>query len=97
MNLFTKSTIKVEIKKLKEIKYWVYQNLAINPEISISISQLQCHEPDCPTLETVIAVMSKPLKEYKIHKSASDITEEDIKKLSEPLNSNLINDRLISK
>ena len=82
MNLFTKSTPKVAPKKLQQIKSWTYQNLAIAPEISISISQLQCHEPDCPPIETVIAIMANPPRQYKIHKSASEITEEDIKQIS---------------
>lgn len=84
MNLFTKSTSKVDPEKLQQIKEWTYQNLAIASEISISISQLQCHEPDCPPIETVIAIMTNPPKQYKIHKSASQITEEDIKQISEP-------------
>ncbi|MGK7895793.1 MAG: hypothetical protein AB4372_19810 [Xenococcus sp. (in: cyanobacteria)] len=84
MNLFTKSTPKVDPEQLQQIKDWSYQNLAIATEISISISQLQCHEPDCPPLETVIAVMTNPPRQYKIHKSASEITEEDIKQLLFP-------------
>ena len=83
MNLFTKSTPKVDPEKLQQIKHWAYQQLQIDPTISISISQLQCHEPDCPPIETVIAVMTNPPKQYKIHKSASQITEEDIKQISE--------------
>jgi hypothetical protein len=78
MNLFTKFTPKVDLEKLNQIKAWVYQKLAINPEISISISQLQCHEPGCPPLETVIAIMTNPPIQYKIHKPTSQITEEDI-------------------
>ncbi len=42
MNLFTKSTTKVDLKKLKRIKFWAYQQLSIDPEISIYINQLQC-------------------------------------------------------
>ncbi len=83
MNLFTKSTPKVNQEKLQQIKNWAYQGLEIDPTISISISQLQCHEPNCPPIETVIAVMTNPPQQYKIHKSASQITEEDIKKISE--------------
>ena len=33
MNLFTKSTNKVDLKKLKRIKDWAYQQLSVNPEI----------------------------------------------------------------
>jgi hypothetical protein len=82
MNLFTKSTPPVNLEKLKQIKAWVYQKLEINPEISISISQLQCHEPGCPPLETVIAVMTNPPIQYKIHKPVSQITEKDLNNFS---------------
>ncbi len=83
MNLFTKSTSQVDPEKLKQIKDWAYQELEIDPIISISISQLQCHEPDCPPIETVIAVMTNPPKQFKIHKPASQIMETDIKQLVE--------------
>ena len=78
MNLFSKSSTKTEATKLKQIKDWVYQRLNIDWETPISISQLQCHEPDCPPVETVIAIMTTPPKQYKIHKSISKITEIDI-------------------
>ena len=78
MNLFTKSTSKVDRTQIKSIKSWVYQILEINMDIPISINQLQCHEPDCPPIETVIAIMDNPPKQYKIHKAASEITESDI-------------------
>jgi hypothetical protein len=81
MNLFTKSTIKADVNKLKQIKTWVYQTLKINRETPISINQLQCHEPDCPPVETVIAIMNTPPKQYKIHKPLSQISEADIKKI----------------
>ncbi len=78
MNLFTKSTPQVDLEQLNQIKTWVYRQLKINPEISISISQLQCHEPGCPPLETVIAIMTNPPTQYKIHKEISQIIEADI-------------------
>ncbi len=83
MNLFTKSTPQVNLEQLNQIKAWVYRQLEINTETSISISQLQCHEPGCPPLETVIAIMTNPPIQYKIHKAVSQIIEEDIEKLSD--------------
>ena len=78
MNLFAKSTIKANSGNLQQIKNWTYQILNSDSEIPISISQLQCHEPDCPPIETVIVVMTSPPQQYKIHKPISDITEADI-------------------
>lgn len=82
MNLFQTSKSKTNSAKIREIKNWVYQHLAIDPEIPISVSQLQCHEPDCPPLETVIAIMRTPPQQYKIHQSIEEIQELDIKQLA---------------
>lgn len=81
MNLFAKSTPKANSEKIQQIKNWTYQILDINSEIPISINQLQCHEPECPPVETVIAVMTSPPQQYKIHKPISEITEMDINNL----------------
>ena len=81
MNLFSKSTSKANSEKIKQIKNWTYQVLNLDSEIPISISQLQCHEPDCPPIETVIAIMTSPPQQYKIHKSISEITKIDINNL----------------
>lgn len=81
MNLFAKSTKKIDLEKLKQIKTWVYQILEIDPQTPISINQLQCHEPNCPPVETVIAIMTTPLQQYKIHKPLSEITEIDIDRI----------------
>ena len=78
MNLFTKSTHQTDIEKLRQIKNWVYRILNIDREIPISLNQLQCHEPNCPPVETVIVVMTTPPQQYKIHKPVSEITEADI-------------------
>ena len=81
MNLFAKSNLKANSKNLQQIKYWTYQRLNIDSEIPISINQLQCHEPDCPPVETVIAIMTSPPQQYKIHKPISEITKTDISNL----------------
>ena len=83
MNLFAKSTSKTDLSQIKQIKTWVYQELKINTETPISINQLQCHEPDCPPIETVIAIMNTPPQQYKIHKPVSQIVEADIKVLGQ--------------
>lgn len=83
MNLFAKSNIKSDRQQLNKIKNWVYQTLNIDREMPVSLNQLQCHEPDCPPVETVIAVMTNPPQQYKIHKPLSQITEADINQIKE--------------
>jgi len=78
MNLFSKAHPKANPKKIRQLKAWIYELLELNGEIPVSISQLHCTEPGCPPLETVIAVMTNPAKQYKIHKSIDAIGYADI-------------------
>jgi hypothetical protein len=82
MNLFSQNKPKANPEKVRDIKSWVYRILEVDSDISISINQLACREPGCPPIETVIAVMSTPIKQYKIHKAVNDIDEIDICGLS---------------
>lgn len=79
MGLFDASTSsKLSPAQLQQIKAWVYQALALDESIPVSISQLACTEPDCPPLETVISVMTQPPKTYKIHQPAVEISQTDV-------------------
>ncbi|AFY99189.1 hypothetical protein [Calothrix sp. PCC 6303] len=78
MNLFSRSKTKSNPAKTEEVKNWIYQILEINSDIPISISQLHCTEAGCPPLETVIAIMTNPVKQCKIHKSLDEISYTDI-------------------
>lgn len=82
MNLFPQNKPKADPKQIQQIKNWVYRVLEVDSSIPISISQLACKEPGCPPIETVIAVMTTPIKQYKIHKAVNDIDELDICGLS---------------
>lgn len=82
MNLFSQGKPKADPEKIRDIKSWVYRILEIDSGIPISISQLACKKPGCPPMETVIAVMSTPAQQYKIHKTVNDIDETDICGLS---------------
>jgi hypothetical protein len=78
MNLFSSASEKPDLAKISQIKAWTYAHLQLTPAIPISISQLQCAEPGCPPLETVIAIMTTPVRQYKIHKSVAEIEQIDI-------------------
>ncbi|MEM6403889.1 MAG: hypothetical protein AAF757_27310 [Cyanobacteria bacterium P01_D01_bin.116] len=80
---FAKQSQKASYEKIKQIKQWIYQSLQIDDEISISLSQLQCTEPGCPPIETVIHVMINPVQQYKIHKSIPEIEYTDINLLNQ--------------
>lgn len=75
---FSRVATEVSSQQIKQVKEWIYQCLEIDKEISISLSQLQCTEPDCPPIETVISVMTNPVQQHKIHKKIADIKYTDI-------------------
>ena len=81
MDLFSQSKPKAEPEKVQHLKSLIYEILEIDSEIPVSISQLQCSEPDCPPIETVIAIMTTPAQQYKIHKSVAEIDSSDISAL----------------
>ncbi|MGF1514630.1 MAG: hypothetical protein ACFB5Z_13185 [Elainellaceae cyanobacterium] len=78
MSLFQKPRPTANPEKLRQLKTWFYKALKLPDNVPLSISQLQCHEPDCPPIETAIAVMSQPPQAYKIHKAVDTITQADV-------------------
>ncbi|MEO0457447.1 MAG: hypothetical protein AAF152_12830 [Cyanobacteria bacterium P01_A01_bin.114] len=80
MNLFDPTPQKISPAQLQQLKGWVYEVLALDAAVPVSISQLKCTEPGCPPLETVIAVMTQPPQTYKIHQPAADIEQTDVVK-----------------
>jgi hypothetical protein len=83
MDLFSRTKPKSDPAKVEQVKAWIYQILEIDSDVSVSISQLRCTEVDCPPLETVLAIMTIPVKQYKIHKSLDDISYADIVEIIE--------------
>ncbi|MDY6902648.1 MAG: hypothetical protein SWZ49_31945 [Cyanobacteriota bacterium] len=83
MNLsFGRVTTDVSSQQIKQVKKWIYQYLNVDEATSISLSQLQCKEVECPPIETVISVMANPVQQYKIHKKIADIEDTDISNLA---------------
>ncbi|GAB1543564.1 hypothetical protein NUACC21_62390 [Scytonema sp. NUACC21] len=78
---FGKQTSKTSTQQTRQVKEWIYQAFQLNEEIPISLSQLSCTEPGCPPIETVIAVMTNPIQQYKIHKPIAEIEYADIAQL----------------
>ena len=83
MNLFTSSKKNKDRQKLQQIKAWIAGCFQLELETPISINQLQCHEPGCPDVETIIALMTSPPQKYKVSKSIAEITEQDISLLAD--------------
>ncbi|MGD1874651.1 MAG: hypothetical protein ACFB02_16555 [Mastigocoleus sp.] len=75
---FQKKAPQVTSVQIRQIKKWIYEIFDIEPDISISLSQLQCKEQGCPPVETVISIMTNPIQQYKVHRSIQDIKYMDI-------------------
>jgi hypothetical protein len=48
---------------------------------AVVVNELQCTEPGCPPIETVVALLragSEP-RQVKVHKPAVEVTEEDLR------------------
>ena len=73
---FTKPAVTTE--QLQRVKDWLYELLQIDRDTIISLSQLQCLEPNCPPIQTAIAIMTSPHRVIRIHKAIPDITCADI-------------------
>jgi hypothetical protein len=68
---------------LAAIKGWVSEALALPDDVTVMVTELRCSEPGCPPLETLIAVLrpSAPPEQRKLHKTAAEITADDIRGL----------------
>ena len=83
MNLFGgRRTIDAE--QADRIKCWVRGTCALSDETTVMVTELECREPGCPPIETVIAVLEGPGRttQYKIHKAASDVSQADVEALA---------------
>ncbi|MBE9168297.1 hypothetical protein IQ238_12500 [Pleurocapsales cyanobacterium LEGE 06147] len=81
MNLFSRTNSKAAPEKVQQVKTWISELFNLDEKVTISLNQLRCHEPNCPPIETVIAIMEQPSRQYKIHKSIIEIEQSDIYQL----------------
>jgi hypothetical protein len=67
-----------------QVKTWVTEALHLDTETTLLVTERQCSAPDCPPVETVIAVMppEQPIQQYKIHKPLHEITLDDVTHLT---------------
>jgi len=66
--------------KSRVIKGWVAEFLPLGPETSILVSELQCSEPGCPPIETVIALLEGKgaPRQFKVHRPMAEVSREDV-------------------
>jgi hypothetical protein len=78
INLFAPQKPPVTAEQSQQIKDWLYEILQVDRATIISLSQLQCSEPNCPPIQTAIAIMLTPPLIIRIHKVTADINYTDV-------------------
>ena len=66
--------------KIAKIKEWITDCLKLDGTATIFVTQLECREPDCPPVETVIAIIKSQQKtlQKKTHRSINEINRDDV-------------------
>lgn len=65
---------------IANLKQEVHRLLDLPADVVVSIAELACHEPGCPAIETVVAVMieGRPPHTARIHKPIPEVTDDDL-------------------
>ena len=81
--MFNRKTQNIE--KIRNLKLLISNKYKLSDNTIISISELSCHEPDCPPIETVITVRYEngSMKNWRVAKPISEVEETDIYELEE--------------
>lgn len=65
----------VEVERLRLTAYQV-----LGPHIQVSISEINCPEPDCPPIKTVIMIFEEgePARSVTVHKPVRKVTNGEL-------------------
>lgn len=65
------------------VKGWVISQLGLDAEDLVTLAELQCREPGCPPIETVVTVhrADGARDEWRLHKPIAEIEESDVEKM----------------
>ena len=72
---------------LRNLKKIVTEQFELPNDTTLSVAELNCHEPGCPPTETVITARSPDgtTTDWRVTKPVADIQETDINKLTEKI------------
>ena len=68
------------VESVRSIKQRVTELLALAEEERVMVSELACHEPGCPPVETVVVVLRGPrdTEMRKFHRPAHELTRTEV-------------------
>ena len=71
---------KPNLETIQNLKNYFIKKYEIPESTILSIAELNCHEPDCPPIETVITARNEDgsMKNWRVAKSIEEIEESDI-------------------
>lgn len=71
-------------RKVGEVRQWVREAHGVSSDTTVMVTELQCHEPGCPPLETVVAILHGPgdTRQAKIPRGIVELTRQDIDALA---------------
>ena len=62
-----------------QVRRWVEEQLGLDEPITVLVTELACHEPGCPPIETVIALLgARGSKTWKIPCPAAELAAADV-------------------
>ena len=70
----TEPAPKVSTEHVGLLKDVVRAAQQLDPDAPVLVQQLACAEPDCPPVETVVAVLGPPRRTWKFAKPAGDLS-----------------------
>ena len=82
--LIGSSKPKTDLSNVRKIKEALGENLSIQNNATITVTELNCLEEGCPPVETVVALLkagSDPLQ-HKIHKPAAEFKAADLTEIA---------------
>ncbi|MDV3125803.1 hypothetical protein M1247_12820 [Mycobacterium sp. 21AC1] len=72
---------KASVEQVDALKAVVRTTLGLTIDTTVLVQQLACAEPDCPPVETVIAVLSSRRTTWKLARPTADIAVADLRRV----------------
>jgi hypothetical protein len=78
---FSKKVDPAEAAARERIRSWVEAALGSEPPLTLTISEIDCADPTCPGLETIILVMraGEATQAVKLRKPMIEASEQDVR------------------
>jgi hypothetical protein len=79
MDLFA-ARVRGSEQERQRIRDWVEALFGLTPDDTVLVTELRCHEPGCPPVETVIGILrpGHDTRQFKIGKAPLDVSREEI-------------------